>query len=144
MRLLLVVREVSTIGQLEYSEFSDTNLFCRSPYNCTSTQEYLSLNISKGFNRIYIHCDDLLNQIKGANQRYDFTRQPLNNKLILSSYMFTQFHFLTRIHFLTRSCSMSSIVDGYPEPVRSSVALGFAFLPCSRPGGARGALLPVA
>ncbi|CAL6110133.1 Hypothetical_protein [Hexamita inflata] len=26
---------------------------------------------------------------------------------------------------------MSSIVDGYSEPVRSSVALGFAFLPCS-------------
>ncbi|CAL5978520.1 Hypothetical_protein [Hexamita inflata] len=35
------------------------------------------------------------------------------------------------IIFLTRSCSMSSIVDGYSEPVRSSVALGFAFLPCS-------------
>ncbi|CAL6101753.1 Hypothetical_protein [Hexamita inflata] len=32
---------------------------------------------------------------------------------------------------LTRSCSMSSIVDGYSEPVRSSVALGLAFLPCS-------------
>ncbi|CAL6108617.1 Hypothetical_protein [Hexamita inflata] len=26
---------------------------------------------------------------------------------------------------------MSSIVDGYSEPVRSSIALGFAFLPCS-------------
>ncbi|CAL6005814.1 Hypothetical_protein [Hexamita inflata] len=26
---------------------------------------------------------------------------------------------------------MSSIVDGYSEPVRSSVALGFTFLPCS-------------
>ncbi|CAL6001019.1 Hypothetical_protein [Hexamita inflata] len=49
--------------------------------------------------------------------------------------------------FLTCSCSLSSFVDGYSEPVRSSVALGFAFLPYSHtlePGGARGALLPVA
>ncbi|CAL5970529.1 Hypothetical_protein [Hexamita inflata] len=34
-------------------------------------------------------------------------------------------------NFLTRSCSKSSILDGYSEPVRSSVTLGFAFLPCS-------------
>ncbi|CAL6071021.1 Hypothetical_protein [Hexamita inflata] len=34
--------------------------------------------------------------------------------------------------FLTRSCSKSSIVDGYSEPVRSCVALGFALLPHPR------------
>ncbi|CAL6099487.1 Hypothetical_protein [Hexamita inflata] len=38
---------------------------------------------------------------------------------------------LRLVIFLTRSCSKSLIVDGYSESVRSSVALGFAFLPCS-------------
>ncbi|CAL6106413.1 Hypothetical_protein [Hexamita inflata] len=32
-----------------------------------------------------------------------------------------------RILFLTRSCSMSSIVDGYSEPVRSSVAFYYYY-----------------
>ncbi|CAL5970420.1 Hypothetical_protein [Hexamita inflata] len=42
--------------------------------------------------------------------------------------------------FLTRSCSKSSIVDGYS--VRSSVALGFAFLPCSHTRGLAALAVP--
>ncbi|CAL6036078.1 Hypothetical_protein [Hexamita inflata] len=35
------------------------------------------------------------------------------------------------LFFLNCSCSKSSIVDGCSESARSSVALGFAFQPCS-------------
>ncbi|CAL6101974.1 Hypothetical_protein [Hexamita inflata] len=48
------------------------------------------------------------------------------------------------IYYFSCSCSKSSIVDGYSESARSSVALGFTFFLAPTPSRPDGELLPVA